>query len=116
MAHILEFTAAGSLKVLARAIEEHAQRRQALQAIVVPWESGPQALSMAVTFVRVDGWAIEHTNLGTIRLDDLGGERTRVTVLGDDPDHPDRDRLVAQLEGFARQLQARLQSGSGDGA
>src|SRR5262245_2457013 len=75
---MIEFVAAGSPQVVSRAIEEYARSQQTLSAIVVPWESRGSVLSMSVTAVAGDGWAIEHTNLGTIRLTDLGNEQTRV--------------------------------------
>ena len=65
----ITFTAAGSPQVVSRAIEEYARGQGHVSAIVVPWESSGTTLSMAVTAVKSDGWAIEHTNLGTIRLD-----------------------------------------------
>jgi hypothetical protein len=111
----LEFTAAGSPMALSQAIEEHAARRRALQAIVVPWESTREALTMSVTSVNIDGWAIEHTNLGTITLTDLADGRTRVALEVHPPDHPEKDRLVARLDAFARQLQARFQAGTPPG-
>jgi len=107
---LLEFTAVGRPRDLAAAVEEHAQRRRTLQAIVVPWESDAATLSMAVTSVNVDGWAIEHTNLGTIRLTDLGGGRTRVVITAHEPDHPQKERLLELLDGFARQIQTRFQA------
>ena len=57
-------------RLVSRAIEEYAPRPGMVNAIVVPWESTREALSMAVTAAKSDGWAIEHTNLGTIRLTD----------------------------------------------
>ena len=68
----IEFVANGSPKVVSRAIEEFARGQGHVTAIVVPWESDGTTLSMAVTAVKSDGWAIEHTNLGTIRLADAG--------------------------------------------
>jgi len=67
----IEFTATGSPRVVSSAIEQYATGHGSLNAIVVPWESDPVTLSMAVTSVQGEGWAIEHTNLGTIRLTDL---------------------------------------------
>ena len=67
------------------AIEEYARAQGALTAIVVPWESDATTLSMAVTAVKKDGWAIEHTNLGTIRLTDAGDERTTVAITANRP-------------------------------
>ena len=69
------FTATGSPRVVSRVIEEYARGQGHVTAIVVPWESDQVTLSMAVTSVNGEGWAIEHTNLGTIRLTDLGNDR-----------------------------------------
>lgn len=81
-----------------------------MSALVVPWESDATRLNMAVTAVKADGWAIEHTNLGTITLTDLGDERTRVAIVPHESDHPDRERLADALSTFARQVQQRLGS------
>lgn len=106
---MIEFTAAGSPADLARAIEDHARSQaSSVTAIVVPWESSPTALSMAVTAVKSDGWAIEHTNLGTIRLTDLGNGQTRVALGADEPDHPEKQKLAAIFDRFARQLESRF--------
>ncbi len=83
-----------------------------MSAIVVPWESDSLTLSMAVTSSKSDGWAIEHTNLGTIRLTDLGNSATRVVVVAHDPDHPEKQKLATLFERFAHQIQNRLQSRS----
>jgi hypothetical protein len=104
----VEFTATGTPSVLSRAIEQYAVGRGSLTAIVVPWESEGGSLSMAVTSSKGEGWAIEHTNLGTIRLTDLGNDRTRVAMVADESQEQDRERLVALFDGFARQLQSRF--------
>jgi len=106
----VEFVAAGSPPAVSRAIEEYARGQSGVSAIVVPWESNAVTLSMAVTSVKSDGWAIEHTNLGTILLTDLGRERTRVAVAPQPPDHPDRTQLAAVFERFARELQRRFEA------
>ena len=85
---MVSFTVSGAPKVIARAIEEYARTQGHVSAIVVPWESTPDVLSLSVTSVRTDGWAIEHINLGTIRLSDSGSERTGVAVAAEPPDHP----------------------------
>ena len=59
---------------------------------------------MAVTAVRGEGWAIEHTNLGTVTLTDLGGSSTRVVAAGADVDA----KLAGLFDGFARQLRSRF--------
>jgi hypothetical protein len=63
---------------------------------------------MAVTAVKKDGWAIEHTNLGTIRLTDAGDERTTLSITAEPPDHPERAQLAAVFERFVRQVQTRF--------
>ena len=96
MGEILTFTVAGSPQTVSRAIEEYARGEGRVTAIVVPWESDRNTLSMAVTAVKKDGWAIEHTNLGTIRLTDAGDERTTLAITAEPPDHPERtaDRRI----------------------
>jgi hypothetical protein len=103
-----EFTVIGAPKVVARAIEEYAHSQGHVSAIVVPWESTAEVLSLSVTSVRTDGWAIEHINLGTIRLSGGSAERTDVSVAAELPDHPDRQKLIAVFERFVTQLQRRL--------
>jgi hypothetical protein len=104
------FTVSGSPPVVARAIEEYARSQGSVSAIVVPWESDEVTLSMAVTAVKTDGWAIEHTNLGTIRLKAAGEERTSVAIAAEPPDHPDQQKLTAVFEKFVRQVEGRLQA------
>jgi hypothetical protein len=105
---MITFIAPGSPQVVSRAIEEYARSQGHVTAIVVPWESDATALSMAVTAVKSDGWAIEHTNLGTIRLVDAGQERTEVAIAAEPPDHPERQQLVAVFDRFIRQVQSRF--------
>ena len=112
MGEFLTFTAAGSPQVLSRAIEEYARGQGHVTAIVVPWESDGKTLSMAVTAVKSDGWTIEHTNLGTIRLVDAGQERTQVAIAAEPPDHPERQTLVGLFDRFVRQVQSRFQGTS----
>jgi hypothetical protein len=107
---ITEFTVTGSPRVIARAIEEYAAGHGSLHAIVVPWESDDVTLSMAVTSAKADGWAIEHTNLGTIRLTGLGNDLTRVAFTAHQPDQAEKKKLVALFDGFARQIQSKLQA------
>jgi hypothetical protein len=106
---LFEFTATGSPRVVSHAIEEFAVGQGSLTAIVVPWESNHLTLSMAVTSSKAEGWAIEHTNLGTIRLTDVGNELTRVEIVADRPDHAESKRLVALFDGFASQVQSKFQ-------
>ena len=117
MAEIVHFTAQGPAKSLASAIEAYALAQGHVSALVVPWESSATTLNMAVTAVRAEGWAIEHTNLGTVTLTDNGGTSTRVVVsradagsdAGSDADGS-RQRLAAVFETFARQLKARFEA------
>jgi len=108
MGETLTFTATGSPQVVSRAIEEYARTQGHVTAIVVPWESDDTTLSMAVTAVKSDGWAIEHTNLGTIRLIDAGHDRTEVAIAAEPPDHPEPQKLAAVFERFVRQVQSRF--------
>jgi len=111
MADIVTFTATGSPQVISRAIEEYARGQGHLTAIVVPWESDKTTLSMAVTAVKSDGWAIEHTNLGTIRLIDAGHERTEVAIIAEPPDHPEPHKLAAVFDRFVQQVQSKFHIG-----
>jgi hypothetical protein len=104
----VEFVASGSPRVVARAVEEYARAQGLVSAIVVPWESTPTMLSMSVTSVRADGWAIEHTNLGTIRLIDAGNERTEVVAVPDVSNHPDQEKLSALFGRFVGQIQTKF--------
>ena len=108
MGDVIRFTVEGSPQAVSRAIEEYARRQGRVSAIVVPWESTRETLSMAVTAVKADGWAIEHTNLGTIRLTDAGQERTDLAVTAELPDHPEQQQLVALFDRFVRQVQGRF--------
>jgi hypothetical protein len=109
-APLLQFTAAGSVKSVASDIEQCARVDNVLSAIVVPWESTPTLLSIAVTLVKIDGWAIEHTNLGTITVADLGNASARVAVLAvDTATDPDQEKRLTMLARFAGQIQHRLQ-------
>ncbi|MBZ5659980.1 MAG: hypothetical protein LAO08_06185 [Acidobacteriia bacterium] len=107
---LIEFTVSGSPRVVSGAIEQFAIGLGSLHAIVVPWESDNVTLSMAVTSARIDGWAIEHIDLGTIRLTGLENDATRVSFAPRDPDHADKKKLTALFEGFARQLKTKLQT------
>ena len=106
---MIEFTASGSPQVISRAIEECATSQGNVSAIVVPWESDCARLSMAVTAMKADGWAIEHTNLGTITVTDAGNGAARVAAAAADPDHSDKTMLVALFDRFARHVQERLE-------
>ena len=108
-----EFVASKPARSLASDIEAFALAQGHVSALVVPWESTPTTLSLAVTAVRGEGWAIEHTNLGTVTLTDLGGS-TRVVAAGADVE----SKLATIFDGFAKQLQARFatdpRTGQGD--
>jgi hypothetical protein len=106
----IEFVVNGSARVVSLAIEQYAHAQGHVSAIVVPWESSATTLSMSVTSVKAEGWAIEHTNLGTISLTDLGNGTTAVAVAAHEPDHPDKDRLSALFVRFADQLQHQLKA------
>jgi len=106
----VEFVANGSPREVARAIEEYAHGQGHVSAIVVPWESNATMLSMAVTAVKADGWAIEHTNLGTVTLTDLGNASTAVAVTSHEPDHAEKPKLTTLFDRFAQQLQSRFQT------
>ena len=108
MGDIIRFTVTGSPHTVSRAIEEYARSAGHITAIVVPWESDETALSMAVTAVKADGWAIEHTNLGTIRLVDAGGERTELAITAEPPDRPEQPQLTALFDRFVGQVHSRL--------
>ena len=111
-APLVEFIAAGSAKGVAQEIEQCARVDTVLNAIVVPWESTPALRSIAVTLVKVDGWAIEHTNLGTITVADLGNALTRVVVMAVETDHPDQGKRLNMLVRFAGHIQSRLETPS----
>jgi hypothetical protein len=105
-----EFIVAGSPREVSRAIEQYADERRIVSALVVPWESDRDTLSMAVTSAKGEGWAIEHLNLGTIRLTDLGHDRTRVRMAADESTGLDAPQLVGLFDQFARQIQRRLEA------
>ena len=112
---LIEFTANGSAKVLSRAIEEYARAQGNVNALVVPWESDASTLSMAVTSVKADGWAIEHTDVGTIRLTAGTDGSTTVAIVAREPEPAGQPGLVTLFERFATQLQRHLTQRS-DGA
>ena len=106
---MVEFTASGAPRFVSRAIEEFATGQGSVTALVVPWESHGATTSMAVTSVKADGWAIEHTNLGTITLTDLGDGRTRVAAVAETPDDVEQQKLAAVFDRFAEQMQRHLE-------
>jgi hypothetical protein len=101
----MEFTVAGAPKTIADRIEQCAVAQGNVTALVVPWESDRATLSIAVTAVKGDGWAIEHTNLGTIRLTAVSDAVTSVSIAAAEPDHPEKQQLAAVFERFARAVQ-----------
>ena len=109
---MIQFVAAGTPRAVSEAIEHCATEQRAVSAIVVPWESDAASLSMSVTAVSGDGWAIEHANLGTIRLTDLGDDRTQVRVIADETSDPERQKRAPLFERFAEQIQQRFTLGS----
>ena len=106
---MIEFVTAGTPRAVSQLIEELAAAQHTVSAIVVPWESDGTTLSISVTAVTGDGWAIEHASLGTITLTDAGNDRTRVNADADEADHPDRAKRAALFDRFAREIQSRLQ-------
>ena len=106
----VEFIVPGSPASVARAIESCAEEQRMVSALVVPWESRQDVISMSVTSARVDGWAVEHTNLGTIHLTDAGSGRTRIAIHGEALRGPDEPRLTRLFEEFGRMLERRLQA------
>jgi hypothetical protein len=107
MDSVASFVANGSPRSVSDAIETFARAQGHITALVVPWESTPSTLSMAVTSVKIDGWAIEHTNLGTITLS-VDGDATRVAIAGHAIEGENRAKLARVFDQFARDLQQRL--------
>jgi L-rhamnose isomerase len=106
------FTTPGSPRTIADRIEQCAVAHGNVTALVVPWESDRVTLSMAVTAVKGDGWAIEHTNLGTITLTAVGDGMTAVGIAAGEPDHPEKQKLAAVFERFAQDVRRALQAAS----
>ena len=107
---MIEFVAVGSPRLVSKAIEQYATGQGSVSAIVVPWESEHARLSMAVTAVKSDGWAIEHINLGTITLTDLGNDSTHVAIVGHASDDPDSQKLAPVFDRFAVQVQRQCEA------
>ena len=114
--HIVRFIAAGTPRILSRAIEEHARGKGSVSVLEVPWESDASTLSLAITLMKSDGWAIEHTNLGTVTLTDLGDDRTEVAIVAHETDHHERERLARLLDLFGREIQDRFGVGASGAA
>src|SRR5262245_2393127 len=106
----LEFVAKGTPKELALAIEQYAHGQGSVTAMVVPWESSKATLSMSVTSVKADGWAIEQTNRVTVTLAEAGTETTSVTITAHDPGEAEGARLATVFERFAEQLRQKFKA------
>jgi hypothetical protein len=106
---LFEFMTSGTPRAVSGAIEQFAIGLGSLTAIIVPWESDRTTLCMAVASTQGEGWALEHTNLGTIRLTDMGNEMTRVEVLADLEHHPEHQKLAKLFGRFSIEIQSRLQ-------
>jgi hypothetical protein len=106
---LFEFVTSGSPRTVSGAIEQLAIGQGSLTAIVVPWESDRTTLCMAVASTQGEGWALEHTNLGTVRLTDMENGTTRVEVLADIQHHPDQQKLAKLFARFSSQVQSQLQ-------
>jgi hypothetical protein len=103
----VEFSAKGTPKTVSDAIEMFARAQGNVAALVVPWESAPPMLSMAVTSVKIDGWAIEHTSLGTITLTP-DGDGTRVAILAQSLNGDQQARLSKVFDQFANDLRQKI--------
>jgi hypothetical protein len=106
---LFEFVTPGSPRVVSGAVEQLAVGLGSLTPIVVPWESDRTTLSMAIASTQGEGWALEHTNLGTVRLTDLGNDTTRVEILADLQHHPEQLKLAKVFARFSSEIQSRLQ-------
>jgi hypothetical protein len=107
---LFEFMTAGSPRAVSGAIEQFAIGLGSLTAVVVPWESDKNSLCMAVASTQGEGWALEHTNIGTLRLIDQGNENTRIEIFSDLKDHAEQQKLANLLARFSTQLQSRFQA------
>jgi len=106
---LFEFMTSGTPRAVSGAIEQFAIGLGSLTAIVVPWESDRTTLCMAVASTQGEGWALEHTNLGTVRLTDMENETTRVEILADIEHHAEHQRLAKLFARFSSEIQSRLQ-------
>jgi hypothetical protein len=106
---LFEFITSGSPRVVSGAVEQLAVGLGSLTAIVVPWESDQTTLTIAVASTQGEGWALEHTNIGTVRLTDVGNEMTRVEVLEDLRQNVEHQRLAKLFARFSSEIQSRLQ-------
>lgn len=106
---LFEFTTPGSPRAVSGAIEQLAVGLGSLTAVVVPWEGDSSTVSMAIASTQGEGWALEHTNIGTVRLTDMGNESTRVELLADLEGHAERQKLAKLFARFSSEIQARFQ-------
>ena len=102
------FTVAGLARDGARAIEDYARATGRVGALVVPWESDAATLNIAVTSVKADGWAIEHTDLGTIRVTDSGAHSVSVAIVARESTAASQPALKAVFDRFAADLHRHL--------
>jgi hypothetical protein len=107
---LFEFMTVGSPRAVSGAIEQFAIGLGSLTAVVVPWESDKNTLCMAIASTQGEGWALEHTNIGTLRLIDLGNENTRIEIYSDLKDHSEQQKLANLFARFSTQLQSRFQA------
>jgi hypothetical protein len=107
---LFEFMTVGSPRAVSGAIEQFTIGLGSLTAVVVPWESDKDTLCMAVASTQGEGWALEHTNIGTLRLIDLGNENTRIEIFSDLKDHSEQQKLANLFARFSSQLQSRFQA------
>ena len=108
---MIEFVASGSPRALSRTIEEFAADQRLVSAIVVPGRATPR-ISACPSQPRPATGGPSSTYLGTIRLIDLGNDRTRFAAEADVEVHPDQPKAAALFERFVQQLQGRLQPAS----
>ncbi len=106
---LLNFTVPGTPRDVCRAIAEFAVGLGSLSAIVVPWESDRSTVIMAVTSTQGEGRFLEHTDLGTVRLTDLGNDSTRVAIQPRPLEHTEKQKMAALFVRFTSQIQSRFQ-------
>ena len=106
---ILQFTVPGSLSDVSKTIEEFAVGVGSLTAVVVPWLSDRTNVTMAITSTQGEGRFLEHTDLGTVRLTDLGNHSIRVAIEPRPLDHAEKQRMATLFVRFASQIQTRFQ-------
>ena len=109
---MIEFITTGSPTTVSRAIESHAAQERSITALVVPWQSNGASVVMSVTAAAGEGRAIDHANLGTITLIDLGDDRTRVKLEAAEQLQADHKPRASLFDQFVRTLQGRFQESS----